>query len=123
MSDRDEKGRFVPGHKLPGPGRPSRATERAYFNAMLEAVTPEDWNKATKAVFRLAKRGDVKAFLALVGYYAGLPERRLNISMQDATLLSDLLIVLDKQGIAASEVFEAMLRQVASMENSDNENE
>jgi hypothetical protein len=57
---RDEKGRFATGNKG-GPGRPSRAVELDYLNAVREAVPPERLRKIARRAGRDAENGDPKA--------------------------------------------------------------
>lgn len=111
MADRDPKtGRFVKGNPG-GPGRPRG--ERQYLDAMINAVSLEDWRKATNKMLTLAIGGDVQAYKAVVPYLAGLPVQKLQLSSADAALLADLLVLLETQGLSASVLFEAMMQEVA----------
>lgn len=76
-SVRDEKGRFKPGYSG-GPGRPKKAVEDAYLNAILDALPPEELT----ALIRKLREEDgwrPKAFAAeLVAHYGlGKPVQRV----------------------------------------------
>lgn len=113
MADKDPKtGRFVKGNKA-SPGRKPRPTEAAYIEKMYTVGDLETWGKATKKMLDLAVAGDVQAYRAIVPYYAGLPVQKLQISSQDAALLAEVLELMKSRGIAASDVFSAMISQLA----------
>ena len=57
---RDALGRFTEGNDG-GPGRPSRATERAYLDATIGAVDLDDWRAIVARAVNDAKAGDDKA--------------------------------------------------------------
>lgn len=108
MADRDDKtGRFLPGNKA-SPGRPSRATEAEYLDAMSDAVSVEQWKKATAKMLALAIKGDVQAYKTLLPYFAGQPTQRLQISGE---LLQNLIGVLEGAGYDPNEVFERMIQR------------
>lgn len=117
MADRDPKtGRFVKGNPG-GPGRPRG--ERQYLDAMINAVSLEDWRKATNKMLTLAIGGDVQAYKAVVPYLAGLPVQKLQLSSADAALLADLLVLLETQGMSAGNVFAAMMEQIVAEQPTD----
>lgn len=58
---RDDRGRYLPGHGEPGPGRPSAVIERAYVAILAQACTLEDWREIVAAQVSQAKAGDVRA--------------------------------------------------------------
>jgi hypothetical protein len=72
MAERDKRGKFVKGHKGLG-GRPRRDVEIKYLSRMLQVVTPEEWDKAVKAMLDLAKNGNVTAFKVIAEYAIGKP--------------------------------------------------
>lgn len=113
MADRDEKtGQFQKGNKA-SPGRKPRPTEAAYIEKMYTVGDLESWGKATKKMIDLAIKGDVQAYRVLAPYFAGLPVQKLQISSQDAALLAEVLERMKERGIAASDVFAAMIAQLA----------
>lgn len=114
--NRDTKGRFVKGSPG-GPGRPRG--ERAYLDAMLNAVSLDDWQKATAKMLTLAQAGDVNAFKAVVPYLAGLPVQKLQLDAKTAALLGELLDLYRARGYDASEIFSAMIAAAAQAEKPD----
>jgi hypothetical protein len=69
-SDRDSKGRFVPGNPG-GPGRPRRTVEQDYLLALSEAVTIEKWKQIVESAVTAAVQGDDKARTWLSKYLLG----------------------------------------------------
>jgi hypothetical protein len=61
MASRGERGRFLPGHTIPGPGRPRRETERKYLRALAAVVKLTDWRGIVKKAVADAKAGDAQA--------------------------------------------------------------
>lgn len=123
MADRNERGRFAPGNKA-SPGRKPRPTEAAYLDTMYGVGDLETWGKATLKMLDLAVSGDVQAFKVLAPYFAGLPVQKLQISSQDAALLTQVLDLMKERGIPASEVFSAMIAQLAQpVEVSEGDND
>src|SRR5690349_17781241 len=82
MADRDNAGRFQPGHNQPGPGRPKRETEAAILTAITDALSPEEITEAIKEALRLAKeqksaRGIVAVIELAAAYGIGKPLQRV----------------------------------------------
>lgn len=75
MVGRNEKGQFVKGYKG-GPGRPKRATEEEYREAVLDIVPLERWKLMIEKQAIRAERGDLRAFEALAKYIAPPIERQ-----------------------------------------------
>lgn len=115
MSERNQKGQFVKGNKA-SPGRPKRATEAAVIEGIWSGDKPEKVVRAVDKMLDMANEGDVQAFRSVIGYYAGLPVQKLQISSQDAALLAQVLELLKNKGIPASQVFEALIAQLAESE-------
>ena len=67
---RDALGRFTEGNDG-GPGRPSRATERAYLDATIGAVDLDDWRAIVARAVTDAKAGDAKARAWIAHYIIG----------------------------------------------------
>lgn len=73
VGDRDRAGRFAPGNGG-GPGRPRRATERAYLATISAACPPDAWREIVSRAVADAKAGDAKARDWLAAYLVGRPE-------------------------------------------------
>jgi len=69
-TDRDERGRFLPGNSG-GPGRPSTVHE--HRAAMVQAVTPEDIAAIMRQLVRQAVEGDVQAAKIILERFFGRP--------------------------------------------------
>lgn len=63
---RDAKGRFLKNHDAPGPGRPPRAVEEDYLNAVKDTVPLDRFVRILDRHATLAERGNVPSFLALI---------------------------------------------------------
>jgi hypothetical protein len=85
---RNEKGEFI---DSPGPGRPRAIDERRYVQAFENAVTPEEFELATKAVLKKAMEGDTTAYRLIAEYGIGKPIQRAEIDMRAVRL--DISIV------------------------------
>jgi len=72
-TDRTGTGRFAPGNSG-GPGRPRRATERAYLAVISEACPQDAWREIVARAVADAKAGDAKARDWLAAYLVGRPE-------------------------------------------------
>jgi hypothetical protein len=57
---RNRNGTFAVGNPG-GPGRPPRATEQQYVEALSETVSLDDWRTIVRAAVDKAKKGDFKA--------------------------------------------------------------
>lgn len=118
MTDRDEKGRFTPGRQAaPGPGRPSRASERAYLEAMISVVSLDDWKAITRRAVSEAKKGNGYARQWLSEYLIGKPPTIIDLRAADAKLLAELLKRFEAHGMTPSEAFEAMMQEFAVLES------
>ena len=62
--DRDPRGRFTKGNKA-SPGRPPRATEQEYLDAVLDVVPLERFMRMVEKQATRAERGDIRAFESL----------------------------------------------------------
>jgi len=58
---RDEKGRFAPGHRHAGPGRPPKEVETAYLDVFRATITPGELEAVLLKLLQMAKAGDVRA--------------------------------------------------------------
>jgi hypothetical protein len=67
---RDGLGRFAAGNPG-GPGRPRRATERAYLATLSDAISLEDWRAIVGRAVSDAKDGDPKAREWIANYVLG----------------------------------------------------
>jgi hypothetical protein len=88
MSDRDERGRLLPGHSSPGPGRPKRETETAILNAITSALSPAQITDAIQTALDLAieqksPRGIVAVLELAAGYGIGKPIARTETTQGD----------------------------------------
>jgi hypothetical protein len=75
MTDRDENGRFVNGHKSNG-GRPSREREERYYEILLSTVSFEDWKRIIQKAKDQAIKGSATARKFLADYFVGPPIQR-----------------------------------------------
>lgn len=74
-SNRDERGRLLPGHSSPGPGRPPREKEEAILQTIREEATPERVRAVLAKLYEQATvHGSVKAAQLWLGYAAGKPK-------------------------------------------------
>jgi hypothetical protein len=113
---RDEKGRFLPGHALAGPGRPPRSTEADYARVTVDSVSPDEWadimelakkdamNKRSPYVRQMARKW-------LAEYLIGKPPTVLDIRATDAALIARAIEALKTLGQSPNEVFEAIIRR------------
>jgi len=67
LPERDDKGRFINGHKGGG-GRPPRATEKEYLEAFKDAVPLERFLRMVERQAHRAEKGDLPAFSAICKY-------------------------------------------------------
>jgi hypothetical protein len=72
-AERTARGQFAEGNPG-GPGRPRRATERAYLAALSDACPPETWREIVARAVADAKDGDAKARSWLAAYLVGQPD-------------------------------------------------
>src|SRR6478735_5679239 len=72
-SDRDAKGRFLPGNGG-GPGNPFARRTAAVRKRLLERVTDDDVDQLVDALLARAKSGDVPALRLAFSYLVGKPE-------------------------------------------------
>ena len=90
---RDEHGRFLPGSAQPGAGRKPKAVERAYIDAVRNAVPPDELESLIKEALESARstkswRGIVEVVELVMAYGAGKPQQK--VVTQDGNL--DLLL-------------------------------
>jgi len=77
-SDRDERGRFLPGHgvRSKNPGRKSRAFELAYLEILKGLVEEEDWSGMITKQIERAKEGNLRALMWFADRLMGkVPEK------------------------------------------------
>jgi len=72
ITDRDERGRFLPGNKA-ATGNPHAKRVAELRSALLEAVTAEDLTAVVRALVTAAKQGDVAAARVLFERVLGRP--------------------------------------------------
>jgi len=75
MADRDEKGRFIPGHQGIG-GRPAEH----FLDIIRECITDDDWRAIANKAKEQAKKGNEKARKWCSDYILGLPLQRSEIT-------------------------------------------
>ena len=78
---RQANGQFLPGHTLPAAGRKPKAVERAYLDAVKEALPPEEIASLLKEALDLARetrswRGMAEVIGIALAYGAGKQPRR-----------------------------------------------
>jgi hypothetical protein len=71
-SQRDARGRFVPGHQG-GPGRKRRSVEVEYLRSLSDAVSLDAWRQVCETALRQAIEGDDRARAFLEKYLVGDP--------------------------------------------------
>lgn len=81
-SGRDEHGRFLPGSAQPGAGRKPKAVEKAYVDAIRNAVPPEELEALIKEALESARstkswRGLVEVVELVMAYGAGKPQQKI----------------------------------------------
>ena len=97
--DRDERGRLLPGHRSPGPGRPTRAVEKQYLDAIRQSLPPDQVETIITEAIELARqtrswRGLLEVVQFAVAYGAGKPMQKIvtadsNLDMLLAALQDD----------------------------------
>jgi hypothetical protein len=85
MNGRDEKGRYVKGHKSTG-GRLSRPKEEMYYRVLMTRCTQKDWQAIVDKAVDQAKRGDSTARKWLSDYLIGAVEQYLDVTSGGQTL-------------------------------------
>ena len=94
--DRDERGRLLPGHHSPGPGRPTRAVEKQYLDAIKASLPPDQVEAIITEALDLARqtrswRGLLECVAFAVSYGAGKPAQKI---VQSDSSLADLMAYL-----------------------------
>ena len=75
-NNRDERGRLLPGHSSPGPGRPTREKELAILDTIRQEATPERVRAVLAKLHEQAvEHGSVKAAQLWLAYVAGQPKQ------------------------------------------------
>lgn len=86
--DRDDKGRFLPGHKgAANAGRPPRAVEENYLAILRSVVTPEEFESVVRSLLCAAKKKSIPAIKLLLSYLLGAPPETINVSGDMRTLI------------------------------------
>lgn len=98
-TNRDERGRLLPGHHSPGPGRPPRSVEAAYLQAIKDSLPPDEVAATIREALQLARdtrswRGLLEVVSFAVSYGAGKPLQKVvtadsNLDMLLAVLQDD----------------------------------
>ena len=76
MTDRGADGKFVKGQTGNPKGRPKKATEQEYQDALYDVVPLERWKKILEAQMKRAERGDIQAFNAIANRILPITEKR-----------------------------------------------
>jgi hypothetical protein len=86
--DRDDKGRFLPGHKgAANAGRPPRAVEENYLAILRSVVTPEEFELVVRSLLCAAKKKNIQAIKLLLSYLLGNPPETVNLNGDLRTLI------------------------------------
>ncbi len=98
---RDEHGRFLPGSAQPGAGRKPKAVERAYVDAVKEALPPDEIAHILTEALEMARntnswRGMVEVAQLALAYGAGKPMQKIVAS--DNSLETLLAALADDTG-------------------------
>lgn len=93
--NRDEKGYFLPGHSIPGPGNPF-AHRREHFNRLIFKHTTDDkilevWNK----IIQQAADGDIHAAKYVLDRVCGKAKENVEVS-GDVNLIGSIQAGLSK---------------------------
>lgn len=115
MPNRDDKGRFVKGHSIRSPGRPPVKAEEKYLDVLKEELTIDRWAAIVRRAIVDAVQGDGRAREWLGNYAMGRAPHIVNLNASDAALLSQVLELLP-DNTTASELFEAMIAELAEVE-------
>jgi hypothetical protein len=91
---RDDKGRFIKG-TCGGPGRPPKKVEETYLDRFRDAVSPDEFFKATVAVLKEAQAGDITAWKELAKYALGLPVVKAELDVRQRSLSAELQVMID----------------------------
>ena len=83
MADRDVKGRFVKGHKVPskGAGRPPRAREQRYNDIMMTTCSFKAWKSIVAKAVEQALEGNYRARQGLSEYLLGKPTQSVDVNL------------------------------------------
>lgn len=108
MNGRDEKGRFVKGHKNSagnkgGTGRPRRSIEERYLKALSGSISISDWKEIVKKAVEQAKDGDKFARQWLADYLIGKPTQYVNADISGGLSLELTKITIYEYGDTDSE--------------------
>jgi hypothetical protein len=84
-ADRAPDGRYLPGHGIPGPGRPRRAVEADYLRVFSDVVPLEDLKAIVAVVRTKALAGERWACELLMGRLLGPPaaDQLLNLAASE----------------------------------------
>ncbi len=115
MLERDARGRFVKG----GPGGPGRPRGFDYLSVMRELLTPAEWGKIVRQAIKDAIAGQGEARRWLAEYVIGKPPQIIELKAAEAAQLAELLRLMESQGHSASDVFAAMLQEIALTADDD----
>ena len=78
---RDKKGRFVAGHGSISPGRPTRARETRYLQALTDTVTMDDWILIVRRAIEDAQNGSHPARRWVADYLVGPPIKQSELTV------------------------------------------
>lgn len=110
---RDQKGRFIRGNPG-GPGRPCRVVEADYLAALTAICTLEKWERIVRRAVNDAIKGNGYARQWLAEYIIGKPVTTIDLRASEQVLLAEVLEKLKVQGVPASDVFKALLAEIAT---------
>lgn len=107
---RQANGQFLPGHTLPGAGRKPKAVERAYLEAIRDALPPEQMQGVIAEALQLARdtrswRGLLEVVQFAASYGAGKPTQKTvttdgNLEQLLAALSNDAPLLPVAAGVA-----------------------
>lgn len=75
MTDRGTDGKFIKGKSGNPKGRPTKATEQEYQDALYDVVPLDRWKRILEAQMKRAERGDIQAFNAIANRILPIMER------------------------------------------------
>ena len=92
MANRDNTGRFLPGHNLGGPGRPKKADEERLLEIIDEVVDEDRFRIGIEKLWSMVEsHGSTRAFQILMDRRYGKPQIRVEQRANGYDRLQELI--------------------------------